>query len=328
MNYYDEEIKIDGSEPIKLDKVQSASKGSRRASAIGSAAARRRAIHAKPDGLPRSSSTTTNEDDDDDQLDGAGAKGLVDDSDASDSESEDSKEFREHQQHGTRLISPSSWDNLSLPQEIKELFPFISKYTPQLIETEYHLQPFIPEYVPAVGDVDAFLRVSFPPVMERRREQDIQEHLQKMGLHFLDEPSGQQSEPSLLSIKLGSVLTGSARSHSASQVPVAKSIKDVDKWITEVEHIHLGQSNHNVQPEKDIETMMIDWPQSYATLENDLKKAYNDDNLSLVEYIRVLCEKLDIDCGPASSGELTQAQCIQKVYTLFSMYLAANHSYE
>ncbi|XP_055838609.1 intraflagellar transport protein 46 homolog [Episyrphus balteatus] len=322
MNYYDEEIKIDGSEPIKLEKVQSASKGSRRASAIGSAAASRHTIRAKPDGLPRSSSTTTNEDDE--HLDGA--KGL-DDSDASDSESEDSKEYRENQQLGTRLISPSSWDNLSLPQEIKEIFPYIAKYTPQLIETEYHLQPFVPEYVPAVGDVDAFLRVSFPAIMDIRREQDIQEHLQKMGLHFLDEPSGQQSEPSLLSIKLGSVLTGSARSHSASKVPIAKSIiKDVDKWITEVEHIHLGQSGHNVQPEKDIETMMIDWPQSYATLQNELNRAYNDDNLSLVEYIRVLCEKLEIDCG--GPGELTQAQCIQKVYTLFSMYLAANHSYE
>ena len=32
-------------------------------------------------------------------------------------------------------------------------------YTPQSIELEHHLKPFIPDYIPAVGDIDAFLKV-------------------------------------------------------------------------------------------------------------------------------------------------------------------------
>ena len=32
-------------------------------------------------------------------------------------------------------------------------------YTPQVVELENKLKPFIPDYIPAVGDIDAFLKV-------------------------------------------------------------------------------------------------------------------------------------------------------------------------
>lgn len=37
---------------------------------------------------------------------------------------------------------------------------FLFRYTPQTIELEYKLKPFIPDYIPAVGDIDAFIKVS------------------------------------------------------------------------------------------------------------------------------------------------------------------------
>lgn len=36
---------------------------------------------------------------------------------------------------------------------------FFPRYTPKPIEIEYKLQPFIPDFIPAVGDIDAFLKV-------------------------------------------------------------------------------------------------------------------------------------------------------------------------
>ena len=36
---------------------------------------------------------------------------------------------------------------------------FNPRYTPQTIELEYKLKPFIPDFIPAVGDIDAFLKV-------------------------------------------------------------------------------------------------------------------------------------------------------------------------
>lgn len=227
-------------------------------------------------------------------------------------------------------ITPEKWENLSLNPEIKELFPYILKYTPQNIETAYHLQPFIPEYVPAVGDVDAFLKVSEPPLLKPQRSKEVEEHLHKLGLYFLDEPSGNQSEPSLLNMKLRSALTGSSsknsRSASAHLVPFAKSSKDIDKWINEVEQVHMSQSVYDAQPRKDIENMLIEWPRLYAEATGATQEAYQQcltEQQSLVEYVRVLCQQFVIE-GPLE----TQADYLLSVQTLFALYLAANQAWE
>ena len=36
---------------------------------------------------------------------------------------------------------------------------FFISYTPQSIELEHKLKPFIPDFIPAVGDIDAFIKV-------------------------------------------------------------------------------------------------------------------------------------------------------------------------
>ncbi|XP_065358667.1 intraflagellar transport protein 46 homolog [Calliphora vicina] len=226
-------------------------------------------------------------------------------------------------------ITPDKWENLSLDREIKELFPYILKYTPQNIETPYHLQPFVPEYVPAVGDVDAFLKVTEPPLLKPQRSKEMQEHLHKLGLYFLDEPSGTQSEPSLLNMKLRSALTGSsknARSTSAQMVPFAKSSKDIDKWINEVEQVHMSQSVYDAQPRKDIENMIIDWPRSYAEATGAAQEAYQQcltEQHTLADYVRILCQQFAIE-GPLE----TQADYLLSVQTLFALYLAANQAWE
>jgi intraflagellar transport protein 46 len=51
---------------------------------------------------------------------------------------------------------------LSRQAEVKELFHYILRYTPQTIDLETRFKPFIPEYVPAVGDIDAFIKVRRP----------------------------------------------------------------------------------------------------------------------------------------------------------------------
>jgi len=52
--------------------------------------------------------------------------------------------------------------NLKVSTEISELFQYISRYHPHNIELDTKFRPFIPEYIPAVGEVDAFLKVPRP----------------------------------------------------------------------------------------------------------------------------------------------------------------------
>ena len=57
---------------------------------------------------------------------------------------------------------PSEYDHLPVDGEIKELFTYIMKYTPQTIDLDHKFKPFVPEYIPAVGDIDAFIRCTRP----------------------------------------------------------------------------------------------------------------------------------------------------------------------
>ncbi|KAL1445786.1 hypothetical protein MTO96_029004, partial [Rhipicephalus appendiculatus] len=88
---------------------------------------------------------------------------------------------------------PTEFDSLSVSAEIKEIFGFITRYTPQTVELDQELRPFVPELIPAVGDIDAFLKVPRPD----GRADSVQ-----LGLRVLDEPSAQQSDPSILALRL------------------------------------------------------------------------------------------------------------------------------
>lgn len=232
-------------------------------------------------------------------------------------------------------LTPEKWEQLPLQPELKELFPYILKYTPQTIDTPYHLQPFIPEFVPAVGDVDAMLKVQAPSLLQPQRQREVDEYLQRLGLQLLDEPSGNQSEPSLLNMKLRSVLSGSrgrqskhGSSYSASLVPIARSGKDIERWIGEVEQVHMTQSMHDSQPRKDIDALLEDWPRSYGSpaTRDALDTAYRaclQQQISLADYVRVLCENFGVQ------GTLeNQADYIHNVQTLFALYLAASQAWE
>ena len=50
-------------------------------------------------------------------------------------------------------------NNITSTDELRELFKMIHRYNTQDIEIEAVLKPFIPDYLPAVGDIDAFIKV-------------------------------------------------------------------------------------------------------------------------------------------------------------------------
>ena len=48
---------------------------------------------------------------------------------------------------------------MDVSSEIRELFGYIGRYKPHNIELETKLKCFIPDYIPAVGEIDAFIKV-------------------------------------------------------------------------------------------------------------------------------------------------------------------------
>ena len=104
-------------------------------------------------------------------------------------QSQDEGEEEEPAQNIKNAYNPAEYANLQVSQEIKELFQYIQRYKPHQIDLETKVRPFIPDYIAAVGEVDAFLKVPRPDNSE-----------EVLGILVLDEPKLNQSDPALLEI--------------------------------------------------------------------------------------------------------------------------------
>ncbi|KAJ7392871.1 Intraflagellar transport protein 46 [Desmophyllum pertusum] len=120
-----------------------------------------------------------------------------DDDDEGDEQSDSSEEDDDDEDaHGTALegaYDPADYEHLPVSQEIKELFQYITRYvqtctmlgiTPQSIDLEHKMKPFNPDFIPAVGDIDAFLKVTRPDGKP-----------ETLGLVVLDEPMAKTIRP-------------------------------------------------------------------------------------------------------------------------------------
>ena len=69
----------------------------------------------------------------------------------------------------------------------------ISRDSPQ-VELDHKLKPFIPDFIPAVGDIDAFITVPRPDAV-----------VDKLGLACIDEPCAKQSDPTVLDLQIRAI---------------------------------------------------------------------------------------------------------------------------
>ncbi|KPP60879.1 hypothetical protein Z043_121080 [Scleropages formosus] len=168
--------------------------------------------------------------------------------------------------------------------EIKELFQYITRYTPQTIELDHKLKPFIPDFIPAVGDIDAFLKVPRP---EGKPD--------SLGLLVLDEPCAKQTDPTVLSLWLSE----NSKQHNVTEVKVKslenpeKNPKAIDNWIESISELHRSKPPATV----------------HYTRQVSLPTA--DINCDLGEYIDIICGILDI---PVYKSR------IQSLHVLFTLY--------
>lgn len=49
---------------------------------------------------------------------------------------------------------------LNVTAEVRDLFQYIERYKAQEVELETPLKCFIPEFIPAIGELDAFIKAS------------------------------------------------------------------------------------------------------------------------------------------------------------------------
>uniref|UniRef100_A0A1Y9H264 Intraflagellar transport protein 46 homolog n=1 Tax=Anopheles dirus TaxID=7168 RepID=A0A1Y9H264_9DIPT len=215
-------------------------------------------------------------------------------------------------------FNPKLYENIDAPGEVKDLFQYISRYTPQRIAIDFKLKIFIPEFIPAVGDIDAFLKVCPPGPVSEKKSKKLAGHIQNLGLMILDEPCGDQSDSVLLQMKLRSIFTKPIETPSA----IVRSARDIDRWITEIQALRASQSVQSVnaqkQPIVNIDSLMSEWPEEVERTLDTLGFPPAKLDCSLTSYIKIICNIFDI---PLPAGEC-QADYIYALYNLFNLFLA------
>ncbi|KAK1942220.1 Intraflagellar transport protein 46 [Phytophthora citrophthora] len=199
----------------------------------------------------------------------------------------------------------SDYAHLKVSHEIRELFQYIGRFKAQEIELETRLKCFIPEYIPAVGDMDAFLKVPRP---------DGQ--LDQLGLKMLDEPSLSQSDATVLDLQLRST---SKKKHGDIVVRsienAEKAPKEIDRWMKSIADLHRTKPPPQVHYTKtmpDIESLMQVWPEEFEELLSKSTLPSADLDMSLEQYVRVICALLDIP---------VHKNVYESLHVLFTLYL-------
>lgn len=199
----------------------------------------------------------------------------------------------------------SDFANLKVSHEIRELFQYIGRFKAQEIDLETRLKCFIPEYIPAVGDMDTFLKVQRP---------DGQPDF--LGLKMLDEPSLNQSDATVLDLHLRST---SKKKHGDLVVRsienAEKSPRDIDRWIKSIADLHRTKPPPQVHYTKampDIESLMQAWPEEFEDLLSKCTLPSADLDLSVEQYARVICACLDIPI---------HKNVYESLHVLFTLYL-------
>lgn len=226
-------------------------------------------------------------------------------SDESDDDDSDEGTTRPSQ---ARVYDPAEYKHLVVSSDIQGLFHHIGSHTAQEVELETKFRPFIPDYIPAVGDIDAFLKVPRPDGKEDR-----------LGLKVLDEPAATLTDPTVLEI----MLKQTSKTTSLINVPVAvRSIEHADKnpqkittWVKKIDEVHVGrgQPTVNYAWPVDIEKLMQAWPREFEELLKTTELPRADIEMSVKEYSQTVCALLDI---PVGGDKITHS--LHVLFTLFS----------
>lgn len=205
-----------------------------------------------------------------------------------------------------RLNSPDEVAGSS--PELSSLFSLIANFQPNPVEMTVHWKPFLPDLVPAIGSIDAFIKVPRP-------DSDLDE----LGLVYLDEPSIAQSNPQVLKMELREKYNLSSPENQGDAYigcieDPQKNSKALNSWLESIEEIHRNRPPPIViysskMPE--LEELMEVWPPKFEDTLKSLPLPTADIDLSVSDFAKMTCALLEI---PVKSN------IIESLHHLFSLY--------
>ncbi|KAH0787349.1 hypothetical protein GPJ56_008860 [Histomonas meleagridis] len=199
-------------------------------------------------------------------------------------------------------------ESLGASSEMASIFSLISKFQPDSYEIPAHWKPFIPDLVPAIGSIDAFIKVPRPD-----------SELDELGLVIVDEPSIAQSNPQVLRMELREKygVSGSEKEgdgYVGCIENAQKNLKELNSWLDSIEEIHRNRPPPSIiykskMPE--FEELMEPWPEQFEETLKSVPLPSADLDVSFDEYAKIVCALLDIP---------VKGNLVESLHHLFSLY--------
>jgi len=204
--------------------------------------------------------------------------------------------------------NPADFDDLDCSADVKDLFMYISRYKPHQVELESTLKPFLPEFIPAVGDIDAFIRIPRPDHCAGNED--------TTGLTVLDEPAAVQTDRAALEMQLRAFTkkSGLAAQDVTSIDDAGANPAAIHKWIASVNELHISKPQTTIafsKPMPDIEALMQVWPSEFEEMLNNVPLPPANLDMSVEDYAKVCCSLLDIP---------VQDNLIHSLHTMCMLY--------
>jgi intraflagellar transport protein 46 len=206
------------------------------------------------------------------------------------------------------------YSNLNVSSDIKSMFKYIGTFKPIQVEIESKIKCFIPEFMPAIGTLDNFVKVFFPCLktcsqMQPKQTQLLtaQTHGTVLELQFLSTAKTQMSK----------------RINIRSIERAEKSPAEITRWIKSIADLHRNKPPPTVtykKPMPDIENLMQIWPEEFEAELKDLKMPPAEIDLTTKEFATISCALVDI---PVHAESIVQS--LHVLFTLYSEFRSNQH---
>jgi len=210
----------------------------------------------------------------------------------------------------------SEFEKLTSNPEYKNLLQHMDRFQPAEIQLETKLKPFIPSYIPAIGEVDAFLKVPRPD----KAQEDF-------GLSVIDEPTIEGEDPNIFIMILRSL--DKKKVDVNYQIPTVKNAeknpKEIQNWVDKIGELHKNKMSSSVSYSKqmpDMESLMQIWHEKMEQGLNEVKLPDENINLSTEHYSKIVCNLLDIPIHKTNNNK----SLIESLHVLFSLYSVVKES--
>lgn len=203
-------------------------------------------------------------------------------------------------------------------QEVKELFEYINRYKPQKVDLGTKMRPFVPDFIPCVGEVDSYMKMPKP----NGEKEDL-------GINVLDEPALDNSDPTTLTMKYIQI----SKKRVTQPIDVRsieladKNPKEITRWIQNVSDLHKTRPPASVNYTKkmpDIEELMQEWPPEMEQALSITPFPGPEIEMHINDYAKLVCSMLDIPVHQTSNNRAL-VESVNVLFTLYSEFKANQH---